>query len=74
MTGPILSGHDPRFERTLYAHVGQEGSWTLDYYLRHGGYETARRVLQNLTPDPVIEEVKRSGLRGRGGGGFPPGV
>lgn len=45
MTGPILSGLDPRFERTLYAHVGKEGSWTLDY-LRHGGYETAKRVLR----------------------------
>lgn len=66
MTGPIVSGLDPRFERTLYAHVGKEGSWTLDYYLRHGGYETAKRVLKEKTPDEVIEEVKRSGLRGRG--------
>jgi NADH-quinone oxidoreductase subunit F len=41
MTGPIVSGLDPRFERTLYAHVGKEGSWTLDFYLAQGGYETA---------------------------------
>ncbi|WP_022798076.1 NADH-quinone oxidoreductase subunit NuoF [Thermus islandicus] len=74
MTGPILSGLDPRFQRTLYAHVGKEGSWTLDYYLQHGGYETARRVLKEKTPEEVIEEVKRSGLRGRGGAGFPTGV
>ncbi len=74
MTGPIVSGHDPRFERTLYAHVGQEGSWTLDHYLRHGGYETAKRVLTRLSPEEVIEEVKRSGLRGRGGAGFPTGL
>jgi len=74
MTGPILSGLDPRFERTLYTHVGKEGSWTLDYYLRHGGYETAKRVLKEKTPEEVTEEVKRSGLRGRGGAGFPTGV
>ncbi len=74
MTGPILSGLDPRFQRTLYAHVGKEGSWTLDYYLGQGGYETARRVLKEKTPEEVIEEVKRSGLRGRGGAGFPTGV
>lgn len=74
MTGPIVSGHDPRFEKTLYAHVGQEGSWTLDYYLRHGGYETARKVLKERSPEEVIEEVKRSGLRGRGGAGFPTGL
>lgn len=74
MTGPIVSGRDPRFTPTLYAHVGKEGSWTLDYYLKHGGYETAKRVLKEKTPEEVIEEVKRSGLRGRGGAGFPTGV
>jgi NADH-quinone oxidoreductase subunit F len=74
MTGPIVSGLDPRFERTLYAHVGKEGSWTLDFYLAQGGYETAKKVLKEKTPEEVIEEVKRSGLRGRGGAGFPTGV
>ncbi len=74
MTGPIVSGLDPRFEKTLYAHVGKEGSWTLDFYLAQGGYETAKRVLREKTPEEVIEEVKRSGLRGRGGAGFPTGL
>jgi NADH-quinone oxidoreductase subunit F len=74
MTGPIVSGLDPRFERTLYAHVGKEGSWTLDFYLAQGGYETAKKVLKERTPEEVIEEVKRSGLRGRGGAGFPTGL
>jgi len=74
MTGPIVSGLDPRFERTLYAHVGKEGSWTLDFYLAQGGYETAKKVLKEKTPEEVIEEVKRSGLRGRGGAGFPTGL
>lgn len=70
----IVSGRDPRFEPALYRHVGQKDSYTLSYYLGHGGYGTARKALTTLTPDQVIEEVKRSGLRGRGGAGFPTGL
>jgi NADH-quinone oxidoreductase subunit F len=73
-TGPIVSGHDLRFERTLYAQVGKPGSWNLDYYLSHGGYEAARKALKTMTPESVVEEVKRSNLRGRGGAGFPTGL
>ncbi len=70
---PILSRFDPRFEVTLYAHVGIEGSHTLEYYRGHGGYEAARKALSR-TPAEVVDEVKASGLRGRGGAGFPTGV
>ncbi|SEI61365.1 NADH dehydrogenase subunit F [Deinococcus reticulitermitis] len=70
---PITSALDPRFTPTLYAHVGQPGSWTLDYYRRHGGYEAAKRAFA-LGNDAVIEEVKKSGLRGRGGAGFATGL
>ena len=70
---PITSRFDPRFEPTLYAHVGVEGSHTLAYYQRHGGYEAARKAL-GMEPKAVVDEVKASGLRGRGGAGFPPGV
>ena len=70
---PITSRFDPRFEPTLYAHVGVEGSHTLAYYQRHGGYEAARKAL-GMEPKAVVDEVKASGLRGRGGAGFPTGV
>lgn len=46
----------------------------LDVYRAQGGYETLRRVLQKQTPQQVVEQLKRSGLRGRGGAGFPTGL
>ncbi|MBA2667656.1 MAG: NADH-quinone oxidoreductase subunit NuoF [Trueperaceae bacterium] len=70
---PIVSRFDPRFEVTLYRHVGVAGSHTLPYYREHGGYEAAKRAL-TTSPSAVIDEVKTSGLRGRGGAGFPTGI
>ena len=70
----IVSRSDPRFEVILYRHVGEDGAWTLDYYRRHGGYEAARKAVTTMTPAEVVAEVKASGLRGRGGAGFPTGV
>ena len=69
----IVSGLDPRFKPRLYEHVGQNNSWTLEYALRHGAYEGAKRALAG-TPEMVQDEVKKSGLRGRGGAGFPTGL
>ncbi|MDE2770871.1 MAG: NADH-quinone oxidoreductase subunit NuoF [Bacteroidota bacterium] len=46
----------------------------LDVYRAGGGYEALRAVLSDWKPDEVTEEVKRSGLRGRGGAGFPTGL
>ncbi len=46
----------------------------LDSYVARGGFEAWRRVQSGMTPAQVIDEVKRSGLRGRGGGGFPAGL
>ncbi len=45
-----------------------------EVYTRHGGYEALRKVVTTMTPDDVINEVKKSNLRGRGGAGFPTGV
>ena len=43
----------------------------LDEYIRQGGFEGLRRCVNELSPEEVVEEVRRSGLRGRGGGGYP---
>ncbi len=47
---------------------------SIDEYIARGGYEAIVKVLTTMTPDEVIQEIKASGLRGRGGGGFPTGI
>jgi NADH-quinone oxidoreductase subunit F len=69
----ITSGLDPRFKPRLYEHVGVPNSWTLEYALKNGAYEGAKKALA-LTPEQVQDEIKKSGMRGRGGAGFPMGV
>jgi len=47
---------------------------SFDDYLQMRGYEALADVLENMKPDEVISEIERSGLRGRGGGGYPTGL
>jgi NADP-reducing hydrogenase subunit HndC len=49
-------------------------SGSIDDYIRIGGYQALAEVLERMSPEEVIEEVKKSNLRGRGGGGFPAGI
>jgi NADH-quinone oxidoreductase subunit F len=53
---------------------GVKDSHKLDVYVAHDGYKGMERALKELTPDQVIDEVKKSNLRGRGGAGFPTGM
>jgi NADH-quinone oxidoreductase subunit F len=54
-------------------YCGQIDPTDLDEYLRHGGFEALRKAEQ-LAPEEIIDHVQRSGLRGRGGAGFPAGL
>ncbi len=61
-------------EHILLRHRDIPDIHKLDVYLRHGGYEAFKKVVTTMTPQQVIDEVKASGLRGRGGAGFPTGL
>ena len=58
-------------QRIVLRNCGQINPEKIEEYIATGGYEAARKAITSMTPDQVIEEIKISGLRGRGGAGFP---
>ena len=66
----------PFYKKQMRVILGANGHidpTSIDDYILNGGYAALAKVLKGLTPEAVIDEVKRSGLRGRGGAGFPTG-
>jgi NADH-quinone oxidoreductase subunit F len=61
-------------KKILLANINVPGIETFDIYRKTGGYASVEKALKSMTPDEVTEEVKKSGLRGRGGAGFPAGL
>ena len=60
--------------RIVLENCGKIDAESIDEYIAAGGYQALAKALGSMTPQDVIEEVTKSGLRGRGGGGFPTGL
>lgn len=60
--------------KILFEKLDIPGIETYEVYRKSGGYASVEKALKSMTPDEVTEEVKTSGLRGRGGAGFPMGM
>lgn len=60
--------------KLLLEHINVPGINTIEVYRQHGGYRSVEKALKSMSPEAVVEEVKASGLRGRGGAGFPTGM
>jgi len=58
-------------QRVILRNCGHINPENIDHYIAQGGYHALKKALLEMTPEQVIEEIKESGLRGRGGAGFP---
>jgi NADH-quinone oxidoreductase subunit F len=75
---PVTSGalhpRDPAETPLISRRFGIKDSHKIDVYLQNDGYRALEKALREMTPESIIDEVKKSNLRGRGGAGFPTGM
>jgi bidirectional [NiFe] hydrogenase diaphorase subunit len=77
LKGNLLAQDIPFFTRqtkVVLSNAGTIDPERLEEYILHGGYKALAHVLREMTPEQVCEEITRSGLRGRGGAGYPVGL
>jgi len=64
--------------QVVFSNIDNKDPWTIDSYINSGGYEAWKRILTNksdsYSPENIIQTIQDSGLRGRGGAGFPTGL
>jgi NADH-quinone oxidoreductase subunit F len=70
----LRGSHGPAPDHILTEHFGTQGLATLDGYKRVNGYQALRMALLDMEPQAIVDAVKESGLRGRGGADFATGV
>jgi NADH-quinone oxidoreductase subunit F len=72
-TGPV--GPAPQEHNVVYTTLHFDKPWSYENYLKTGGYSALRKIIEEkIEPAAVVDMVKQSGLRGRGGAGFPTGL
>ena len=75
---PVPAYHDIRFyaaqERRVLHNNGFIDPWSIEEYIARDGYFALAKALTRMSPDEILDEVRRAGLRGRGGAGFPTAV
>jgi NADH-quinone oxidoreductase subunit F len=73
VAGPYYAKFLEKQMRVVFSRCGTIDAESIEDFIDHKGFTGIQKAV-TMTPDQVIDEVKRSGLRGRGGGGFPTGV
>jgi len=74
VTAGALHQREPGETPLISRRWGIADSRKIDVYLQHDGYRALEKALKEMTPESIIDEVKKSSLRGRGGAGFPTGM
>src|ERR1700733_12849877 len=74
VTAGALHPRDKTETPVISRRWGIKDSHKIDVYLQHDGYKALEKALREMTPETIIDEVKKSSLRGRGGAGFPTGM